>query len=257
MTASELLVAQAGEGTAHQAMLLLGGPLIDTGHGRLRWHAVTDLAIRILGAYRFRVSMPKIASYPLQWPPGLPRTEGREVARFRVTLTRATDDLFEEIRRLSVPEGDAVLSTNLQLRLDGRPRGRQGEPTDPGVALYFSRGGQTHVIACDKWTMVADNIRALGRTIQAMRALERYGATDVLERAFAGFRALPEPSSDRPWWDVFGLVRPPETYEIAKRAYRDKMRERHPDGAGAMADEDRARELNLAHEKARVYYGIG
>jgi hypothetical protein len=45
--------------------------------------------------------------------------------------------------------------------------------------------------ACDRWDSVADNVQAIRKTIEALRGIERWGTGDMVQRAFAGFVALP------------------------------------------------------------------
>src|ERR1700754_2257569 len=105
--------------------------------------------------------------YPLSWPTGWKRTFYRQSASFgkkaagemkkRLNLDDAVGRLQTEMDRLGAADG-AIISTNLRLRLDGRPRGDQGEPGDPGVAVYFRLKKQDRVLACDRYSRVADNI---------------------------------------------------------------------------------------------------
>lgn len=99
-----------------------------------------------------------IPRYPLEWPLGWRRTERRfrQRASFstkasadgRLSVMKATERLEAEVDRLG--GSNAVLSTNVSLRLDGRPRSDE-EPADPGAALYFTFKGRATVLACDKW----------------------------------------------------------------------------------------------------------
>ena len=54
-------------------------------------------------------------------------------------------------------------------------------------------GTHTHahdlVIACDKFKEPRWNLNAIKMTIQAIRNIERYGTTSLMERAFTGFKA--------------------------------------------------------------------
>jgi hypothetical protein len=68
--------------------------------------------------------------------------------------------------------------------------------------------------------------------------------------------------SDGPdWWVVLG-TEPKATFEIAKRAYREKMKACHPDKVVLLAPElvqsaeQRTRELNAAMEEAERYWGM-
>ena len=78
-------------------------------------------------------------------------------------------------------EGDSIISTNLKLRLDGLPRSDQKEPDDPGVAVYWQRLSKPKkVMAIDLYDRIADNLAAIGATLNAMRAIERHGGALIL-----------------------------------------------------------------------------
>lgn len=49
-----------------------------------------------------------------------------------------------------------------------------------------------YVIACDQFKEVRLNMAAIVMSIRAIRQLERCGTTSILERAFAGFKAITE-----------------------------------------------------------------
>lgn len=198
-------------------------------------------------------------AFPLQWPHGRPRKapNARKDASFgkvvgagherrlkSLSLADARGRLQDEVDRLG--GRSAVLSTNVALRLDGLPRSGQGEPDDPGVALYFDLGGKPHVLACDTYTRVADNIAALAAHIEATRKIERLGVATAAEM-FAGFQALPAPGAT-PWWSVL-QVEASATPEQIEAAFKCLARERHPDRPGGshdmMADLNRAREQGM------------
>jgi hypothetical protein len=113
-----------------------------------------------------------------------------------VTIAVARERLQREIDLLG--GADAILSTNVELRLDGRPRSDRAEPPDAGVAFYFRLNGKPIVLACDKWDRVADNITAIAKHIEAMRGMDRWGVGNKAQ-AFAGYEALPAPEQ---WWQV-------------------------------------------------------
>ncbi len=152
---------------------------------------------------------------------------------------------------MGVREYDVVISSNLQLRLDGLPRSGQAQPADPGVAVYWRDGGQDRCMAIDLYTKVEQNIAALAATIDAMRAIERHGGAAILDRAFTGFTALPAPivaGMARPWWEVLGVPRD-STREQITEAYRRLASAAHPDKGGTaerMAEINRARDEGLA-----------
>lgn len=181
-------------------------------------------------------------AYPLAWPHGWPRTKTPKQSRFDVTGDQASQELVWEIERLGGRY--VVISSNVPTRRDGLPYSH-GKPTngDTGVAVYFKRKGKQMVFACDKWDQVKDNIRAVCKTIEAMRGIERWGASDMMERAFSAFTAIEPPRSP---WRVLG-VKPNATREEVEATYRAKAKEVHPDAGGSTAA---MAELNQARDDA-------
>lgn len=204
--------------------------------------------------------------YPLTWPANWKRTTNRVRARFNkkvyqsystpnsggyyrsseVSIHEGVKRVLSELQSFGVLEGDAIISTNLRVRLDGLPRGDQKEPDDPGVAVYWQReGDKTHkVMAIDMYDRVADNLAAIAATLNAMRAIERHGGAVILERAFTGFDALPSPND---WRHVLGFEQTP-TIEQARERYKRLAKSRHPDAGGSEAS---MKELNAAWESAQ------
>lgn len=201
-------------------------------------------------------------AYPLQWPAGRRRTERarRKLGRFNrkvdngrylqtkdISVADAVDRLQGELDRIGARL--PVVSSNVELRLDGLPRSGQRAPDDPGVALYFQLDGKPHCMPCDTYVKVEHNIAAIAAHIEATRAIERHGVATVSEM-FAGFEALPPPgAAERPWWEVLGVERGAgET--VVRAAYREKAKAAHPDAAGgsaaAMAALNAARDAALA-----------
>lgn len=184
--------------------------------------------------------------FPLAWPVGQPRTKHRRNATFKVGLRKSIDDLQRGLDLLQAR--NLVLSSNLPLRLDGTIVMSGSEPSDPAVAVYFdrfvadtvssTRVSRSFVIACDAYLAVRWNVRAIGATVDALRAIERHGATSMLEQAFSGFAALPPgpaaayPSLLEPWWIVLA-VSPEATLEQITEAYRSKAFDNHPDRGGS------------------------
>lgn len=208
--------------------------------------------------------------YPLSWPPAWKRTPGSQ--RLRGGFSKSVKDVVtardnatgQQVQRtrrrtLYLNSGDAarrledqlermgatdlVLSTNQQLRLDGMPRSNQGEPYDPGAAVYFKLKGKPRVLACDRYRRVADNVAALAAHVDALRRIDRYGV-GTLEQAFAGYTALPATGVD--WWIVLE-VPINASREHIEAAYREKIRTAHPDVGGSDAEMSR---LNVARDAA-------
>lgn len=128
--------------------------------------------------------------FPLQWPTERPRTplEERETAQFRVTLSEAVDDLLYELHQMQA--GFVVITSDLPSRNDGLPYSN-AKCDDPGIAVWCVVDGRELVFACDHWNRPAANARAIGKTIEALRGIKRWGSTSMVSQAFAGFAALP------------------------------------------------------------------
>lgn len=184
--------------------------------------------------------------YPLTWPAGWQRSHPnrRKNGKFSsrgswISVHQAIHRVLTELQRLGVADGDSIISTNIPTRLDGLPRSDQSKPDDPGVAVYWERPGDkgTKVMAVDAYTTVEDNIAAIAATLEAMRAIERHGGAKILERAFAGFDALPAPGqTSRSWKDVLGVGDDP-TFDQAERAYKTLRSIAHPDKPGGDANQ--------------------
>lgn len=127
-----------------------------------------------------------------------------------------------------------IISTNIPLRKDGIPYSGQAQPADPGVAVYFLWKQEQRVLACDRWDRVEDNLHAIELAVQAMRGLDRWGVSQILDRAFAGFTALPPPpktDDNRPWWEILDQDRS-ASLENIEATYREYAKMCHPDTTG-------------------------
>lgn len=186
-------------------------------------------------------------AYPLYWPEGQPRcTSRRDCWAFKVTFWQALQHLRAELGRMGAKE--IIVSTSVKLRKDGLPYGDIAEPKDPGVAAYFTHGKRRLVIACDSYTTVRWNMRACGMTVEALRTIQRHGATELLERAFTGFTALPPRGGEaRPWWEVLGVSQTAAADEV-KAAYRELAMAHHPDLGG---DGETMARVNRAYEESQ------
>jgi DnaJ domain len=183
-----------------------------------------------------------INAYPLHWPAGKPRSNiyCRESSKFKSTFAVARDELLAEIERLRGRwhrNGDAILSTNVELRQDGLPYAGRREPEDSGVAVYFTYKKQQRCFACDKYNKVWENMVAIRKTIEALRGIERWGSSDMMDQAFSGFVALPD-NSEKPWWEVLNVFRLAGADDV-KKAYRNLRSVHHPDNGGDAAQFDR------------------
>lgn len=222
-----------------------------------------------------------VTAHPLVWPEGWPRTVshrrqagnqftvrerqyggggGSWLMSKAITFDRARQQLSDELGRLKATA--VVISSNIPLRNDGLPRADSAERRydDPGIAVYFSYKGKPMVMACDRFTGTAANIRSLGLAIEAMRQLERHGGGQMMERAFAGFSALPPPEGStpkRPWWEVLRYSADPAERELlsvreVEARYVTLAKKMHPDAGGST---EAMSELNIAKEDAITELG--
>jgi hypothetical protein len=194
-----------------------------------------------------------IEAYPLHWPAGYPRTHFRKDSRFKQTLGETRDFLKREVKNIG--GSDLIISTNIPLKQNGDLRADYGryKLQDPGVAVYFKRNSKDVVLCCDTYNAVWENIYAIGRTIEALRQINRDGVSDFLNRTFTGFTALPESTSvERDTWLVLGLEGEPENINVVKIAYRYKARQLHPDSING--NKEAFQELNDAYQKALKFF---
>jgi hypothetical protein len=202
-----------------------------------------------------------LTAYPLSWPEGWKRSRERTRAAFgkagavsgnsrmgmsRLSVADAVGRLLRELDRMGIGEEDVLISTNVQLRIDGLPRSDR-EPADPGAAVYWQVDGKSRTMAIDKYDRVADNLAAIAATLEAMRAIERYGGAAILDRAFLGFAALPQRAS-KPWREVLG-IEGEATLELVESRFRALVKVHHPDLGGKRDDFEK---LQQAREAAQI-----
>ncbi len=188
-----------------------------------------------------------VSRFPLAWPVGWVRTPygRRQIAKFtqttqtmgaegpryrtgHVSVFVATQRLEAQLDKLGAQ--DPILSTNVPLRLDGRPRS-ETDPADVGVAVYFRFKGKATVMACDRWTRVADNIAAIAAHVDALRRIERYGI-GTIEQALAGYKALPADTAAA-WRIVFGFSAQEAVSDATLDSrYKALAKKAHPDVIG-------------------------
>lgn len=180
-------------------------------------------------------------AYPLQWPPGWPRTERPSRSAFKVTEETAKRNLVRELSLLGAR--DVVISTNMPIRQDGLPYASRRAPEDAGIAVYFTLNGTQQCIPCDRWRTLRENMQAVTLTVGALRGLDRWGAKEMVDAAFSGFKALPEgrssaPTYALPWYEIL-QVSPQAGYDIITAAYRKLAMKAHPDNGGSQGDFER------------------
>lgn len=190
-----------------------------------------------------------VRAYPLQWPPGWPRTASyqRKNGKFKsygrdLSVIDGCGRVLEQLAMLKVARDDIVISTNVPTRLDGLPKGAYPDSGDPGAAVYWRKGKATQCMAIDRYGLLADNLAAIAATLEAMRAIERHGGAEILDRAFTGFTALPAPEQ---WFQVLGVSAGASLGQI-EDAYRALVWKHHPDRGG---DTDTMARINRARDE--------
>ena len=83
-----------------------------------------------------------------------------------------------------------------------------------------------------------------------MRAIERHGGAQILERAFTGFTALPAPGRITvPWRQILGIDASAKvTPEQVEQRYRTLRSAHHPDKGGSA---ETFHAVQVAYEQAR------
>jgi hypothetical protein len=190
---------------------------------------------------------------PLYWPQQWPRTAARErTSRYKVTCADARDRLLQQLKLLGATA--RIISTNIPVRNDGLPRRDIVEPADPGVAVYWEAEGKQHVIACDRWDKVRDNMRACGLAIEALRAMQRSGATQIMDKIYTGFAALPADAGASSWRSVLEFAADAViTADVLRKRYELLALRAHPDRPHGSHEYMAA--VNRAYDVARKEIG--
>lgn len=114
----------------------------------------------------------------------------RRGSQFATPYARTLDQLEREVGYLG--GRDVTIGIGLEerdIRLDGMPRANARTVNHPGVEISFdtrSYGRLTY--ATDQFWDWQDNVRAVALSLEALRAVERYGVSKG--RQYAGFSLL-------------------------------------------------------------------
>lgn len=207
--------------------------------------------------------MDHITAYPLTWPDGWKRTSTKKRSQFsrkrsgsygardNVTIAQATIFVLEELRRMGIGDWNVIISSQLKLRNDGLPYSSQRTPDDVGISVWWKDGKQQRVIALDQYDRIADNLYAIGKTIEAMRGIDRWGGGEILERTFSGFTALPNPAADD-WRKILSVDGTALGEEITDN-YKRLRGVHHPDKGGS---EEKFIQIQDAYNQARKELGF-
>ncbi|GAA4075604.1 hypothetical protein ACFFOS_27510 [Nocardioides kongjuensis] len=127
------------------------------------------------------------------------RPEGRRTpTRFSSSWPETEELLLAEVGRLR--GRDIVVEVDLRegdLRVDGRPKAKAQAATPAVVVAFETVAHGPMLYRCDTFTTSyydqgpawQHNVRAIAKTLEALRAVDRYGATETGQQ-YQGFRAI-------------------------------------------------------------------
>lgn len=116
-------------------------------------------------------------------------TANRRRALFKTSYPRTLYLLEREIEALGgkdVTMGVGLSETDI--RLDGQPRANARAMGHPGVEITFHTPAGARSFSSDEFDDWQDNVRAIALSLEALRAVERYGVSKG--RQYAGFALL-------------------------------------------------------------------
>ncbi len=165
----------------------------------------------------------------------------RKKPPFKVSYGRTLTLLDYELRQVGASGVIIEAGFRLeQLRQDGWPYAN-AKPSHPAVKISFrNKRGQSLGFPCDTYNSIEGNIRAISLTLEALRAVDRYGVTQTGEQ-YRGWTALPAaPSAEQSLSresaiaviaTLAGLSYSDAVFDM-KAAYRAAARNAHPDSGG-------------------------
>jgi hypothetical protein len=114
-----------------------------------------------------------------QWPGE--RTKYRKDSTFRATYPKTLDELENELSKIKAKEIIIQVEqlTRDDIRNDGWPRSGNWKNGygGPGVIVSFESPKGAMSFPCDKFRDWQDNLRAIAKSLEALRMVDRYGVT--------------------------------------------------------------------------------
>jgi DnaJ-domain-containing protein 1 len=188
----------------------------------------------------------------LSWPAGFDRTPASERTRnkkFQASLASTTSAIETEMDRLDPEEWRAEIG-NQHTKSNGLPL-HNASPDDSGFVLRWTEDDEQFAVACDAYTRLRDNVRAVYLWVHETR-MRSQRPVETGESEFAAAR-LPHPDDVDP---VAGAppphvelgVTPDADEAVIRAAYKERVKQAHPDNGGSRAEFERvqrAREVLL------------
>jgi hypothetical protein len=202
---------------------------------------------------------------PLEAWPG-ERTRVRKRAQFRAKFSDTVDRLERELHKLGarnvVIQADCDPS---EIRLDGMLRSG-AKLRGPGVILSFDSKVGPLSYPCDRYLDYQDNLRAIALSLEALRAVDRYGVTRRAEQ-YRGWAKLPGPGPSANGHESLEnaaafIARNSVSYtreevlsaaDLFRDAYRQAAAKLHPDRNGG--DDAAFKRLQAAREILEAHHG--
>ncbi len=180
-----------------------------------------------------------------KWPGTRTPSCRRKRATFRATYPKTLDQLEHELHYLRAKEIVIQAGFGLdQIRNDGWPRSSARPHSDPGVIVSFRSPQGEMSFPCDRYLDWEDNLRAIALSLEALRAVDRYGVTQHAEQ-YQGWKALPAPPPATNTMSraaaatvianhsVFAPLEILSEADKREEAYRQAAKRTHPDAGGS------------------------
>ncbi|MFC3476300.1 J domain-containing protein [Halobacterium litoreum] len=190
----------------------------------------------------------------LDWPTGFERTEpvNRErTTKFQASIASTTSAIETEMGRLDPSNWKVSTgSGGAHTKRSGLPK-HSANPSDPGVVLRWTKDGEQFAVACDAYAKLRDNLRSVYLWVHETR-MRSQRPVETGESEFAAARL---PPADEDSEAVVAAAEPAhEVLEVApdaddgvvKAAYREKLKDAHPDQGGSSAEVHRIRNAKEA-----------
>lgn len=125
-----------------------------------------------------------------QWPGRRTHPGNRRNSQFRASYSATLDLLETELAHLGARDIVVQIAVDRsEIRNDGWPRSN-ARPSHPGVVLSFQSRGKARQFYTDAFLSWEENLRGIALTLQALRAVSRYGCTQD-DQQYTGYTALP------------------------------------------------------------------
>lgn len=139
--------------------------------------------------------MPSLNYRSIQCWPG-ERCKSRRQSQFDTPWQKTINLLLSELDKLNARNLVIELDCDeSQIKLDGGLRAH-AQMRGPGVIVGFESAKGPMRFPCDTFLDWRDNIRAIAKALEALRAVDRYGVT-LKNEQYRGWSALPDRTTEK------------------------------------------------------------